>query len=350
MKKLYMSVIVLLLGSISVFAQAERTVTITEAQINEAIAARIAQLNRDISMTVDVQPNQVVVNSVISSEERSMGIMFETIYIGDVSNGRFSWMATNWEAMTTEGDELDRNEFPRHAFIATDDLWKVTFRQLVRRDIDATRSIMVSSLDVIEDSLSISFVASDERPSGTELSQNAASNDDGSVTVTIAEETLNTAFANIAARNDGVGYLIITMTNAKITFETEISNICSAGIIVDFDVLPPPSAITNDNPNRSIVVRDFNNDGLGDLGIFTTGIDKASPILTSVVALQSATCVGSALTAQQQERVNSLLLPAVQRLLQLQSCGVAIYDVRFEQGQLVLTLDESYTTCTCTHL
>ena len=119
---------------------------------------------------------------------------------------------------------------------------------------------------------------------------------------------------------------------------------------MDFEILPPPSAVASDNPDRSLAIRDFNDDRFMDLGIFTTGIDKSSPLLTSVIALQSASCGDAALSAQQQERVNSLLLPAVQRFIQLQSCGVPLYGIRFDIGSLTLTLDESITTCSTTHL
>lgn len=337
----------LILSIASYSAQETPTsVTITEDDINNAISTRLAESPRDIEITVDIQDNQLVVLSRVSNEEGTMGIMFETIYIGDITNGRFTWVGTDWTATTTDGETLDRNDFPRQAFTATDDLWKVVVRDLIRRDMGETRAFELSEFTLMNDAITLGFTARDGQQATTELPPNVTENDDGSVTVVIDDNMLNSVFANVAARNDNIKAISATIGDNSLSFMLDIP--ACASVIVDFQVIASNDGMTS---NRSFAARDWTNDGQPDLGIFTASASGEDLSLTSILTLANATCNGEAMSAQQQQRMNSLLLPAVQRLLQLQTCGATFNALRFEVGAMRLVANNcSYTTCLCNHL
>ena len=349
MKKFYVLLVALLLSAVTIHAQeSATTVTITEDEINNAIAERLAQSDRDLTINVNLQNDQVTVTSVVTSNDGALSFTFETILVDYIVEGRITWTATDWKATAPDGTELERDDIPRQAYTATDDLWQIVLNQLIRRNIGEARGVRVSSVSIVEDSITVALTPTDDAQA--ELPPNVTENEDGTFTVNINEAILNRVFANIASRSDAMNGLTVTLVPNGIDFSLDLPNACPASILVDFDILPPTTALVNSNLNRNFVLRDLNDDGFVDLGILTTDPATQSQMLNSVGSVQNALCENVSLPTAARRRVNGLLLPAVQRFMQVQGCGADIYDIRFEQGLLAITFDETYTTCGTTHL
>lgn len=335
-------ILLILLFSMSItigLAQDTQTLTVSESDINNTLDRFLEESERNFDIDVKLSEGQISI--IVSSEESNFNYeKIEWTIVPTVQEGRVLWTLATWEATDTDGNPVAQNERIQSFTPSIMNIWGRSLRHIVRGEMSES-GFSISDIQVSTGLITVQIDHQLTSASNDELPPNATENADGSFTVEISQDMMNQSLVAIQNRFDAIDSLSVDITENTFNFSVGIERVCDAPLEVQYGFMDSVRTI-----NDSFEIGDWNENGTDELAMRVSSPDDEQSFYT--IELVNAFCQGEAVSGQQSERVNSLLLPAVQRFLQLQSYDSELISLEILERKIVLILP--HTTCLCNHL
>lgn len=340
-KRILLIFSLLSLSLLSNIAQENETQTfvISESELNAFIDEQANQRNLEIHLTASLKGGLVMIN-LVGTRPNGNEFNLELAMIASLNYERIEWTVVDWTVTDADGNELDVDEerfYPTiENFLGR---WRELSAQLFRSKVSELPPQRIENIEIIEGQ--IMFETLTGEPTGEDspnnLPSNITDNGDGTFTITISQDMINDAFAVIVERNENLSNFTVEIEgiNAgqfRVTLQAKA--LCNNEVIEGlFNFTPYGEIPSLDDSNEQFIIGDWNGDGFDDIAsIFIPG-------RTYAVLHSSMVCEGEAFTQEQNARVMSLLLPAVQRFVRLQTRNSIIVDFRVVGSSFEITVE-----------
>lgn len=342
-KKILLIFSLLSLFVISSMAQESemQTITISEAELNAFIDEQANQRNLEIHLTASLKGGMVMIN-LVGTRPNGEEFNLELLMIASISLNyeRIEWTVVDWTVSDADGNELDIDEerfYPTiENFLGR---WRELSAQLFRRKVSELPPQRIENIEIVDGQIMFETFAGEPTGEGraNNLPDNVTDNDDGTFTIAISQDMINDAFAVIVERNENLSNFTVEIEgiNAgqfRVTLQAKA--LCNNEVIEGLFNLAPYGIISAlDENTEPYILRDMDGDGDDDIGM------NFIPEQAHVILLGAMVCEGEAFTQEQNARVMSLLLPAVQRFVRLQTRNSIIVDFRVVGSSFEITVE-----------